>query len=128
MNTLTTQGIEISVKTNFNRNYSNIHQNIFFYNYLIEIKNTSKYNVQLINREWYINDSLDSIKIIKGEGVIGKRPTLLTKEAFKYESGCQLVSEIGYMKGKYEFLNLSDNSIFEVKIPKFDLIYPYKMN
>ena len=128
MNTLTTQGIEINVKHQFNRNHSNVHENFFFYNYLIEIKNTSNHNVQLLNREWYISDSLDTPKIIKGKGVIGKQPILLSKESFKYESGCQIISEIGYMKGKYEFINLDDHSIFEVKIPKFELVYPFKMN
>lgn len=128
MNTLTTQGIEINVKHQFNRTHSNIHENFFFHNYLIEIKNTSNNNVQLLNREWYINDSLDNPKIIKGKGVIGKQPIILPKESFRYESGCQLVSEIGYMKGKYQFINLDDNSLFDVKIPKFELVYPFKMN
>lgn len=128
MNTITTEGIEISVYNKFNKQYSNIHENIFFHNYIIEIKNTSSNSVQLLSREWFINDSLNSLQTVKGKGVIGKQPILQANEVFKYESGCKLQSEIGYMVGKYQFINLSNNSLFDVEIPKFELVYPFKMN
>jgi ApaG protein len=128
MNTLISQGIKITVKNIFNKELSNIHENIFFHNYEIEIENLNHQEVKLISRKWEIYDSLNYPIIVEGKGVIGKQPNLAPNDTFKYISGCKLQSEIGYMEGKYLFINQITKEKFEVKIPKFELIYPFRLN
>lgn len=128
MHTLISQGIKITVKNIFNRQLSSVHENIYFHNYEIEIENLTNQEVKLISRKWQIYDSLNFPLIVEGEGVIGKQPNLSPNDTFKYVSGCKLQSEIGYMEGKYFFINQITKEKFEVKIPKFDLIYPFKLN
>ena len=43
-------------------------------------------------------------------------------------SGCNLKSDMGTMEGKYQMLRELDGCIFEVNIPKFDLIAPHRLN
>jgi len=128
MNTITTEGIKISVKPSFNRGFSNIHENQFIFNYDITIENEGNHDVQLLDREWYIFDSLNKVETVKGPGVIGKHPILTPGDQFSYQSGCQLVSEIGYMKGSYGFINILTGKKFRVEIPQFDLVAPSKLN
>lgn len=128
MHTLTSQGIKITVKNKFNKELSSVHENIYFHNYEIEIENLTNQEVKLISRKWEIYDSLNFPLIVQGDGVIGKQPNLAPKDIFVYTSGCKLQSEIGSMEGKYHFINQITKEKFEVKIPKFDLIYPYKLN
>ena len=49
-------------------------------------------------------------------------------QKFEYNSGCNLTSEIGRMKGYYTFVKSLDNQEFRVEIPAFDLVVPCKLN
>lgn len=128
MNTLITSGIQISVKTLFRSDLSNLFEQSFFFNYLIEIENQNEFDVQLMTREWYIFDSLSEAKYVNGEGVIGEQPVLKPGERFNYTSGCELFSDSGLMKGFYTFKNLSTGELFQVFVPTFLLEYPGKLN
>ena len=128
MSTLTTSGVQISVKTIFRKDLSEIGESQFFFNYAIEMHNTNPFDVQLISRDWYIFDSLNEARYVSGAGVIGEQPILKSDETFNYTSGADLQSELGMMKGFYTFKNLTDGSIFEVFVPTFLLEYPSKLN
>jgi ApaG protein len=60
--------------------------------------------------------------------VVGETPTIKPGGHFKYNSGCNLNSEIGYMKGFYTLKDILTGKQFDVQIPKFDLIVPAKLN
>ena len=128
MNTLITSGIQISVKTDFRYDLSEIVESKYFFNYTIEMQNTNSYAVQLRSRDWYIFDSLDDARFVSGPGVVGEEPILKPGERFAYRSGCDLHSEIGLMKGFYTFQNMVDGELFEVFVPTFRLEYPPKLN
>lgn len=128
MQTAITEGILISVKSEFLKEYSNVKENRFFYKYTIEIENKSGASVQLLSREWHIFGSLDTPKIVRGEGVIGDQPILKPGETYVYNSHCEMSSEIGYMKGFYTFTNLINKKDFLVQIPKFNLYFPAIFN
>ena len=100
---------------------------LFFFSYVIKIKNDSMQKVQLISRHWDIEDSLGRTKIVDGEGVVGKKPFINPGEYFKYKSFCPLNTSFGYMEGFYTFRNESGN-IFKLDIPKFGLIAPNFIN
>lgn len=127
-NTLISEGVRISVTTQFRPDLSDILHNTLFFNYRIQIENLNSHNVQLLKRDWFIFDSLEEHSYVSGEGVVGEQPILTSGENYSYVSGCELRSEIGYMKGFYTFKNLTNGSLFQVRIPKFDLIYPGKLN
>ncbi len=128
MTTLTTAGIKISVVTNFRQDLSEVNELRFFFNYHISMSNENNFPVQLISREWYIFDSLGEPRIVTGLGVIGEQPILKPNESYDYASGCDLTSEIGLMKGIYNFKNMLTGEEFQVFVPTFKLEYPGKLN
>ena len=49
-------------------------------------------------------------------------------EKFEYNSGCNLMTEIGTMSGYYTMVRLVDMEEFNVTIPKFEMVVPAKLN
>jgi ApaG protein len=128
MKTAITEGIKISVVSTYRSELSQLDANVFFFDYKITIENRNPFAVQLLRREWFIYDSLDTPKYVSGDGVVGQQPVLEPGEIYTYTSGCDLTSEIGYMTGHYTFIHTGNGSEFPVLIPKFDLIYPPRLN
>ena len=128
MNTATTEGVQITVTTRFRDDLSNIGEHQYFFNYHVEMQNFNDFNVQLLHRDWYIFDSLNSPDFVSGEGVVGEQPILKPGQIYTYISGCELFSEIGQMKGFYTFRNIDSKTTFQVVIPTFSLMYPHRMN
>ena len=92
------------------------------------MENRNNFTVQLLSRDWYIFDSLNEPNFVSGNGVIGEQPILKPGQQFTYMSGCELFSEIGFMRGFYTFKNLLDNKLFQVYVPIFKLIHPPRLN
>ena len=128
MVTQTTQGVKISVETTFQPEYSNPENDHFMFVYKINIENLTDYSLQLLSRHWFIFDSNGSHREVDGEGVVGLQPVIEPGSFHEYVSGCNLKTEIGSMKGFYSMKRLADEDIFEVEIPSFQLISPYKLN
>lgn len=122
------EGVEISVETFYQPDYSNPLNNEFMFAYRITIENHNHFSVQLMHRHWYIFDSNGEMREVEGEGVVGLQPTLQPGEQFQYVSGCNLRTEIGRMQGLYTMENLDTKTVFTVKIPPFDMVVPQKMN
>jgi ApaG protein len=128
MNTAITEGVKITVKTQFRPDLSSVANNQFFFNYLIKMENHNNFDIQLLNRDWYIFDSLNEPNFVSGHGVVGEQPILKPGQNFSYTSGCELFSEIGFMKGFYTFKNLNDGKLFQVYVPTFKMFYPPRLN
>jgi len=128
MKTATTEGISITVNTKYRADLSNVLESQFFFNYTIEIKNENHFDVKLMHRNWYIFDSINEPKIVSGEGVIGEQPILKPGQSFTYTSGCDLLSEIGFMKGFYTFENQITGENLHIFIPTFEMYFPGKLN
>jgi ApaG protein len=128
MSNAITSGVEITVETFYQPEYSNPMLHEFMFAYRITIENHNPYTVQLLSRHWYIFDSVGEYREVEGDGVIGQQPILLQGETFQYVSGCQLRSEMGTMHGRYEMSNLGNHKPFTVEIPRFELISPLKNN
>ncbi len=123
-----TQGVKISVDTLYQPEYSNPVNSHFMFAYKITIENLGDYAVQLMSRHWDIFDSNGNKREVDGEGVIGLQPVIQPGDSYEYVSGCNLQTEIGKMKGSYQMVKLIDDSFFDVNIPEFFLICPYKLN
>jgi ApaG protein len=121
-------GVGIQVETTFRSDLSDLLEENYFFNYRITIVNTNDFSIQLLHREWHIFDSLRQREYVSGAGVVGEQPILHSGQHFTYVSGCQLFSEIGKMEGFYTFLNMQNGALFQSKIPRFDLVYPGKLN
>ena len=123
-----TRNIEISVEARYWPESSVPRENHFFFIYFITIENKSGNTVQLLKRHWDIFDSVGDHRTVDGEGVVGETPVLEPGQKFEYNSGCNLTSELGYMKGYYTFVKLLDSEEFLVNIPRFDLVVPARLN
>lgn len=123
-----TKGIKISVVTNFEGTFYKNYQIQFAYGYKVTIENQSKDSVQLFARHWIIQDALNNIEIVSGEGVIGKKPVLKPGESHTYTSGCLLTSPFGAMSGHYSMVNFTTTQKFQVAIPSFKLSAPFALN
>jgi ApaG protein len=125
---ISTHNIEISVEVKYWPQHSLPRDNHYFFVYFIAIENKSDYTVQLMRRHWDIVDSIGDTRVVDGEGVVGETPVLEPGERFEYNSGCNLSSDIGYMKGYYTLIRLKDGREFNVDIPRFDLFVPARLN
>lgn len=122
------QGVKITVQTQYEDDYSNPANKHYLFSYSINIHNLNPFDIQLLHRHWIIKDSLAPTREVSGAGVIGKQPVLQPDEEYQYESSCNLQSDIGLMYGEYIFKNVSNNEHFKVLIPEFTLVIPYKLN
>jgi ApaG protein len=125
---INTHNIEISVEAKFWPESSIPRENHFFFIYFITIENKSDVTVQLTKRHWDIFDSVGDHRVVDGEGVVGETPVLKPGQKFEYNSGCNLTSDMGYMKGYYTLVNVANKKTIFVEIPRFDLIVPSKFN
>lgn len=123
-----TRGIKISVETSFEGTFFKNYKMHFAFGYQITIENQSKDSVQLTSRHWQIFDALNSVEMVDGEGVIGKKPVLKPGESHTYQSGCLLSSPIGAMRGHYSMVNFTTTKKFRVYIPTFKLSAPFALN
>src|ERR1700712_2729335 len=128
MNSAITSGVEITVETFYQPEYSNPLLHEFMFAYRIVIENHNSFTVQLLSRHWYIFDSNGEYREVEGEGVVGQQPILMTGQKYQYVSGCQLKTEMGTMHGTFDMTNLSNHKNFVVKIPRFQLVAPMKNN
>ena len=128
MNTTTTQGVTVSVTTNYLPDYSSPQQEHYVFAYKIDIRNNSEYTVKLLRRHWYIHDANGAVREVEGEGVVGQQPVLEPGDAHQYVSGCNLKTGLGKMRGTYQMERVADGRVFTVEIPEFTLIVPFRLN
>jgi len=122
------EGIEISIESFYQKDYSNPLQNEFMFAYRITIENHNSFPVKLLRRYWEVFDSNTEQRIVEGEGVVGVQPIIMPGKHYQYVSGCHLKSELGKMQGYYTMGNIENRSQIQVKIPAFKLAAPTKLN
>ncbi len=128
MLTATTRGIRISVETFYHPNHSRPMEHRYVFAYRITIENNSDFTVQLMRRRWTIIDANGIHREVEGEGVVGQQPLITSGEAHQYVSWANLNTDVGKMFGTYTMERHIDGELFEVEIPEFRLIAPFKMN
>ncbi len=122
MVTAITKGIQVSVETTYQPDFSNPQQHHYVFTYKVRIENKSNHTVQLLRRRWEIFDAAEIRKIVEGDGVVGQQPILEPGEIHTYVSGCNLKSGMGKMRGSFTLEKLRDGQLWEVVIPEFQLI------
>lgn len=123
-----TKGIKVSVETNYQPEHSQPAHEHFVFTYRITIENNSGSTVQLKSRHWDISDAAFPKHEVDGDGVVGKQPILEPGEIHQYVSGCNLRSGVGKMSGYYTMEKIIDGKVFDVQIPEFIMVVPFKLN
>lgn len=123
-----TGDIQVEVVPSYEAGESNPAIGKFIYSYHVIITNTGKDNFKLLTRHWFIADSIQERREVRGEGVVGQQPELSPGQSFEYTSWCPLHSPIGKMYGYYTFVNLTSKETFQVEIPEFILVSDFKLN
>jgi ApaG protein len=127
MSSATTDGIRITVKPSFWPERSQPGAGQFAFTYTVQIANVGQATVQLMSRHWVITDGNGRVEEVKGEGVVGKKPTLEPGQAFEYTSWAMLRTPFGSMRGTYS-MERPDGQTFEAKIAEFALTMPNSLN
>lgn len=123
-----TQGIRVSVETEYQPSYSSPSQYHYVFTYRITIENQSEYTIQLLRRHWHIHDAGFASREVEGEGVVGQQPVLEPGQSHQYVSGCNLKSGIGKMLGYYHMERIVDGVKFRVLVPDFTMVAPLRLN
>ena len=123
-----TESISISVIPAYETQESNPAIGQFVYSYQVTIENLGLLAVKLISRHWFIVDSIQVKREVKGEGVIGQQPIIEPGESFQYMSWCPLNSPIGKMYGSYLMQKIKTKEMITVTIPEFILVSDFKLN
>eukprot|EP00871_Galdieria_phlegrea_P000370 jgi/Galph1/1333/GphlegSOOS_G6000.1 len=85
-----TAGIRVRVVSFFSKEESNIDMGIYTFGYRVEITNLSESTVQLISREWNIQEITGVRKKVVGTGVVGQQPVMLPGDSYEYTSKCPI--------------------------------------
>lgn len=128
MPTAITNDIRITVETAYQDPRPGNPDGDHMFAYRITIENHGEHTIKLLRRHWYIVDSLRDMTEVEGEGVVGQQPVLEPGESHQYVSGCVLHSDMGKMYGTYLIEQQMDGYSFDVQIPEFRLIAPFRMN
>lgn len=128
MEILTTNGITITVETQYLPQHSDPKEGKFIFGYHITIENGSDYTVQLLRRHWFIYDGNGTIREVEGEGVIGQQPILQPGDHHQYASYCDLKTDLGKMRGTFLMIRHDDETYFDVPVPEFRMCMPARMN
>jgi len=67
------------------------------------------------------------VQEVRGDGVVGEKPTLKPGQSFEYTSWCMLATPHGSMRGTYQMVR-GDGGVFEAAIAPFALALPYSLN
>ena len=78
------EGVEVSVETFYQPDYSNPISGEYMFAYRITLENHNSFPVKLHRRFWQIFDSNGSSREVEGEGVVGVQPVLQPGEQYQY--------------------------------------------
>jgi ApaG protein len=127
VSTAVTDGIRVSVRSDFRPERSDPEKRRWLFAYTVQIANEGEQPAQLVARHWIITDATGSKEEVAGEGVVGHQPRLEPRQQFEYTSFCILGTPHGSMRGSYRMLR-DDGSTFEARIAPFPLVVPGIVN
>jgi ApaG protein len=122
-----TSGIKVQVVSKYIPEHTNPDIPRYFFAYWVTITNESETAIKLMDRHWEITDAIGKLKVVDGEGVIGKQPIIKPGESFSYNSFCPIETEFGMMTGHFQ-VKREDGHFIKIEIPQFQLISPFSIN
>jgi ApaG protein len=125
--TAVTEGIRISVRSQYVADQSVPLAHRYVFAYTVRIANEGAEPAQLRTRHWIITDGAGKVEEVRGPGVVGQQPLLKPGEHFEYTSGCVLQTPRGEMRGTYQ-MHRPDGRMFDAIIAPFVLAQPHSLN
>ncbi len=125
VSTATTEGIRVTVRSQYLPDRS--HQGRYAFAYHIRIENLGDTPAQLKTRHWVITDGNGEVEEVRGDGVVGAQPRLEPGQSFEYTRGCMLKTPHGVMQGSYQ-MHRDDGTMFDATIAPFSLTMPNALN
>jgi ApaG protein len=122
-----TQGIRVSVRSDFRSDRSAPAQARFLFTYTVRIANEGEQAAKLLSRHWVITDAQGEREEVVGDGVVGQQPHIAPGESFEYTSFCVLKTPLGQMRGTYTMVR-DDGTSFLAEIAPFALAVPSALN
>ena len=122
-----TQGIRVSVESQYVAEQSSPRARRYVFAYTVRIQNEGTRAAQLRSRHWIITDGDGRVEEVRGPGVVGQQPFLRPGEHFEYTSGCVLQTPRGQMRGTYQMVD-ENNEGFDATIAPFELRLPHTLN
>lgn len=127
MSTAITQGIRVTVRSEYLPDRSSPTQRTYVFAYTVTIANEGQAAAQLRSRHWIITDGEGNVQEVKGDGVVGAQPLLRPGQSFEYTSHCALRTPRGTMRGTYQMVR-DDGVRFDAIIAPFSLALPHSLN
>ncbi len=127
MSNAVTEGIRVSVKSEYLADQSVPASKRYVFAYTVRIENEGSEPAQLRTRHWIITDGSGKVEEVRGPGVVGQTPYLRPGERFEYTSGCVLQTPRGDMHGTYQ-MHRPDGREFDAVIARFVLALPHSLN
>lgn len=125
MITNVTKDIKFSVETNYQREHSQPAHGHFVFNYMTTVENNT---VRLKAHHWEVIGAIYPKYNRENNKIVGKQPILEPTQIYQFESGYNLQSGVGKMSGYYIMDRILDEWIFNVEIPEFIVMTPFKLN
>ena len=127
MSNAVTQGIRVRVQSRYLADQSSPRLGKFVFTYTISISNEGDRPAQLLSRHWIISDANGREEHVRGDGVVGKQPTIRPGETHEYSSFCPLPTPHGAMRGTFRMVR-ADGSEFDATVAAFTLALPNALN
>jgi ApaG protein len=90
--------------------------------YFLTINNHSSRTITLFGRKWILEYADGSTRVIEGDGIVGKTPTLAPNESFSYNS-FHLSGQSALALGSFFGIDENGHRVF-TRIPPMDLHLP----
>lgn len=127
MSSALTNGILVTVKSQYIPERSSVSSRQFAFAYTVTIENQGERAAQLRSRHWIISDSNGNVQEVRGDGVVGEQPMLQPGQQFEYTSWCVIATSAGMMRGTYQMVR-PDGDMFDAEIAPFRLGLPPTLN
>jgi ApaG protein len=127
MSNALTNGILVTVRSEYIPERSSLSAKQFAFAYTVRIANQGSATAQLKSRHWIITDAQGGIQEVRGEGVVGAQPVLRPGEEFEYTSWCVIGTSSGSMRGTYQMVT-PEGERFDAEIAPFRLGLPQSLN
>jgi len=125
--TALTNGIMVTVKSEYIPERSSLSSRQFAFAYTVRIENQGDETARLCSRHWIITDANGNVQEVRGDGVVGAQPVLRPGENFEYTSWCVLATPSGSMRGTYQ-METDRGTTFDADIAPFRLALPQTLN
>ena len=127
MSTSLTNGIIVTVRSQYIPERSSVSGRQYAFAYTVKIANQGDVTARLESRHWIITDAGGRVEEVRGPGVVGVQPRLRPGESFEYTSWCVLATPSGEMRGTYQMVT-DAGAPFDAQIAPFHLGLPQSLN